>query len=176
MLLAAILLVSAALVAGREWRFVLPRLALVAGVVAVIAAPWRIWYVVHGVAGEAPTGEGFDPTANTERLWPSFRLAFDVLFSSAYWNVAVSVAVAALVVALLARVYRPAAFFGALVLLVTLGGGWITWAIPELPITQELGGNPIVRYMGAAALVCLAAAPLLLASAWRRVTAGSEST
>ena len=77
---------------------------------------------------------------------------------------------------LLARAYALAVFFGALVALVTLGGGWITWAIPELPITQELGGNPIVRYMGAAALLCVAASPLLLAAAWRRVTTGRRTS
>lgn len=170
MLLAAILLAAAALAGAREWRYALPRLGLVAVVVAAVAAPWRIWYVARGVGGEAPAGGGLDPTANTERLWPAFRLAFDVLFSDAYWSVTVSVAIAALGLALLARAYRPAVFVGALVLLVTLGGGWITWAIPDLPITEELGGNPIVRYMGAAALACLAGAPILLASAWSRVT------
>jgi hypothetical protein len=147
----------------------------VAVVVAAVAAPWRIWYLAHGVAGEAPPGGGINPTENTERLWPSFRLAFDVLFSSAYWSVAVTIAIAALALAALARAYRPTLFFGGLILLVTLGGGWITWAVPELPITQELGGNPIVRYMGAAALACLAAAPFLLATAWARVTSEAES-
>jgi len=174
MLLAAILLAAAALAGAREWRYVLPRLGLVAVVVAAVAAPWRIWYVARGVGGEAPAGGGLDPTANTERLWPAFRLAFDVLFSSAYWSVAVSVAIAALALSLLARSYPPAVFVGALVLLVTLGGGWITWAIPDLPITEELGGNPIVRYMGAAALACVAGAPILLAGAWSRVTAEAE--
>lgn len=174
MLLVALLLLSAGLASTRQWRFVLPRLGLVAVVVAAVAAPWRIWYIAKGVAGEAPVGGGIDPTENTERLWPSFRLAFDVLLSSEYWNITVSLAIAALALAVLARAYRPAVFFGALVLLVTLGGGWITWAIPELPITQELGGNPIVRYMGAAALACLAATPLLLASAWSRVSSQVE--
>ena len=61
-------------------------------------------------------------------------------------------------------------FFGTLITLVTLGGGWITWAIPELPITQELGGNPIVRYMGSAVLVCAVASPILLDAAWSAVT------
>jgi len=173
MLLVALLLVAAAIAAARDWRFVLPRLGIVVAVVAVVAAPWRIWYVRHGVSGEGPTG-GIFTLDNLDRLWPSIRLAFDVLFSSVYWSVTVPVAIGALVLALLARAFRPAIFFGGLVLLVTLGGGWITWAIPELPITQELGGNPIVRFMGAAALLCLAATPLLLASAWERATAARE--
>ena len=168
LLLGTLLVVAALVASAREWRFALPRLGVVVAVVALVAAPWRIWYVAKGVAGEAPTS---GPTENLDRLWPSLRLAFDVLFSSDYWNVAVPVALGALLLAVLSRAYRPTAFFGTLLLLVTLGGGWITWAIPELPITQELGGNPIVRYMGAAALLCLAAAPLLLASAWSRVSA-----
>jgi hypothetical protein len=133
--------------------------------VILVAVPWRIWYVAHGLSGETPTGG-----PNTERFFPSFRLAFDVLFSSAYWSVLVPIAIGALGLGLLVRTYVPVLFFGLLVLLVTLGGGWITWVIPELEITQDLGGNPIVRYMGAAALLCAAATPLLLAGAWRAVS------
>jgi hypothetical protein len=76
----------------------------------------------------------------------------------------------------LARVYRLALFFGSLVLLVTLGGGWITWAVTELEITQDLGANPIVRYIGAASLLCAAASPLLLASAWSAVRSTEART
>lgn len=173
MLLAAVLLVAALITSARQWRSAWPALGVVAGVVVAVAAPWRIWYVVHGVAGEGPTG-GLDPTANTERLWPSLRLAFDVLLSSDYWSVIIPVALGALLLAALARVYVFTVFFGALVVLVTLGGGWITWAIPELEITQELGGNPIVRFMGSAALLCAAASPLLLAAAWSAVNAKAE--
>jgi hypothetical protein len=169
LLLAAILVAATLLASAREWRRAWPQIAIAAAVVAVTAAPWRVWYIAQDFEGEAPAG-GVDPTENAERLWPSLRLALDVLFSSEYWSVLVPVAIGALVLALLARAFRPAVFFGALVMLVTLGGGWITWAIPELPITQDLGGNPIVRYMGAAALLCAAASPLLLASAWAAVT------
>ena len=170
LLLAAVLVVAALIASARQWRLVWPSLGVVAVVVGAVAVPWRIWYVGHGIGGEAPTGGGLDPTANTERLWPSFRLAFDVLFSSNYWSVIIPLALGALILAALARTYFLAVFFGALVILVTLGGGWITWAIPELEITQDLGGNPIVRYMGAAALLSCAASPLLLAAAWSAVT------
>ena len=164
LLLAAVLVTAALLASARQWRSVWPSLVAASITVAAVAAPWRIWYVARGVAGEAP--QTLDPT-DTERLWPSFRLAFDVLLSSDYWSVLVPIAIGALVLATLARAYTVVVFFGAVVLLVTLGGGWITWAIPELEITQELGGNPIVRYMGSAALLCAAASPLLLAAAWR---------
>jgi hypothetical protein len=174
LLLAALLLGAALLASIREWRHALPRLGIVVAIVAAVAVPWRIWYVAHGVAGEGPSG-GIAPTENAERLWPSLRLAFDVLFSSDYWSVAVPVAIGALLLAVAAGLYRLALYFGLLVLFVTLGGGWITWAIPELPITQEFGGNPIVRYMGAAALLCIAATPLLLAATWSRVSPGEGS-
>jgi hypothetical protein len=78
------------------------------------------------------------------------------------------------VLAALARASVPAVFFGAVVVLVTLGGAWITWAIPELEITEELGANPIVRFMGAATLSCVAAAPVLLASAWSYATSEAQ--
>jgi hypothetical protein len=173
-LLAAVLLAAALLASVRQWRSVWPSLAAVAGVVVMVAVPWRIWYVVHGVTGEGPTDGGLNPTENAQRLWPSLRLALDVLLSSDYWSVIIPVALGALVVAALARAMVLVVFFGTTVALVTLGGGWITWANAELPITQDLGGNPIVRYMGSAALLCCAASPLLLAAAWSAVTARGE--
>jgi len=178
LLLAAVLLAAALLTSAREWRSAWPALGVVAVVAAAVAAPWRIWYVVHGVAGEGPTGNGFNPSENPERLWPSLRLALDVLFDSGYWNVIVPVAIGALILAALVRSGVPVVFFGTLIALVTLGGGWITWAIPELPITEELGGNPIVRYIGSAALLCVAASPVLLAAAWSAATAdeGAQET
>lgn len=169
LLLVALLMIAAGIASARQWRSTWPALVGSALVVAVVAAPWRIWYTVHGVAGETPT-EGLAPTENVERLWPSLELAFDVLLSSKYWSVLIPVTIGALILAAFARAFRPVVFFGALVLLVTLGGGWITWAIPELEITQDLGANPIVRYMGAAALLCAAASPLLLAASWRSVS------
>ena len=169
MLLVALLLLTTFAASARDWRVAWRSLGVATGVVVLVAAPWRVWYVAHGVSGETPSG-GLSPVESAERFFPSFRLAFDVLFSSHYWSVLIPVAIGALVLALLARGYLAVFFFGLLLLLVTLAGGWITWAIPELEISQELGANPIVRYMGAAALLCAAATPLLLATAWRAVT------
>jgi hypothetical protein len=176
LLLAAVLVVCALLASAIHWRFAWPRIVVATLVVGAVALPWRVWYLVNDVSGEAPPGGGLDPTENTERLWPSFRLAFDVLFSSNYWSVLVPVVIGAIALAVLARVYRLALFFGSLVLLVTLGGGWITWAVTELEITQDLGANPIVRYIGAASLLCAAASPLLLASAWSAVRSTEART
>ena len=171
LLLAAVLVAAALLASVRTWRSAWPPLIAASTVVVLVAIPWRVWYIAHGVAGEAP--QNLDPT-DTERLWPSLRLAFDVLFSSQYWSVIVPIAIGALALSVIVRAYAAAVFVGALGLLVTLGGGWVTWAIPELEITQELGANPIVRYMGAAALLCVAASPLLLAEAWRAATSAER--
>jgi hypothetical protein len=145
-------------------------------VVAAVAVPWRLWYVAHGLGGEGPSSSGLDPSENVDRLWSSIRLAVEVLLDSGYWSVAAPVTLGALVLAALARASVPVVFFGALIALVTLGGGWITWAIPELEITEELSANPIVRFMGAATLTCIAATPVLLASAWSAATGAEPDT
>ena len=173
-LLAAFLVVATLLASLPRWRSIWRPVAVASAIAVAVAVPWRIWYVAHGIAGEG-AGGGSAPTENPERLWPSLRLALDVLFAGGYWSVIVPVAIGALVLAALSKAYALVVFFGALVALVTLGGAWITWAIPELEITQELGANPIVRYMGAAALVCCAAGPLLLAAAWSAVTESNEA-
>jgi hypothetical protein len=174
-LLLGAVLVVAVLVAGRQglrktWR---PIAAMVAAVVAV-AIPWRVWYIAHGVGGEGPAGGGIVPSDGGERLRDSIRLAVEVLVDTGYWSLIAPLAVGALVLAALARVGVPVVFFGTLIVLVTLGGGWITWAIPELEITEELGANPIVRFMGAATLTCIAATPILLASAWSAATGDEQ--
>ena len=165
LLLGAVLAVAALVASRQELRTTWRPLAAMVGAVVAVAIPWRIWYIAHGVGGEGPSGGG-----GGERLWSSIRLAVDVLVDIGYWSLIAPLALSALVLAALARVGVPVVFFGTLVPLVTLGGGWITWAIPELEITEELGANPIVRFMGAATLACIAATPLLLASAWTAAT------
>jgi hypothetical protein len=172
-LLVAALLVAALVAAARRWRSDWRPLAFSALAAVLCGASWRIWYVAHGISGEGPTGGGLDPTVDTDRLWPSLRLAVTVFFDNQYWSVVTSVGLGALLVATLARVATSPLFFGTLIALVVVGGAWITWAIPELPITAELGANPIVRYMGSAALVAAAASPILLAAAWQRVAGPS---
>lgn len=170
LLLVAVLLVAAGLASLREWRYAWPRIGVAALAVGAVAAPWRIWYLSHGITGEGPT----DVTASPDRLWPSMRLALDVLLSSDYWSVIVPVALGAAILAAFARQFVLVVFSATAVLFVTVGGGWVTFSNPELPITQELGGNPIVRYMGAAALLCVATSPLLIASAWKVATRRTE--
>lgn len=171
MLLALLLVATAAAVSFDRRRLLWRPLSIVGLAAVLVGAPWRIWYLVRGIEGE---GGGVGAEDGAERLWPSLRLAFDVLLSGSYWSLIVPIAIGAIALAFLARAYLPAVFVAALVLLITLGGGLITWAVPELEITQELGANPIVRYMGAATLLSAAATPLLLAHVWR--AAATEAT
>ena len=86
--------------------------------------------------------------------------------SSDYWSVIVPVVVGALVLAALARAFVPGRLLRCARRARHARRRVDHLGLPELPMTQELGRNPIVRYMGAAALLCVAASPLLLASAW----------
>ena len=83
LLLAAILVASTVLTEARELRTIWRPLAMMVCVVGAVAIPWRLWYVAHGVSGEGPAG-GLIPNADTERVWPSLRLALRVLFDGGY--------------------------------------------------------------------------------------------
>ena len=62
---------------------------------------------------------------------------------------------------------RLAAYVGVLALLLFAGGVWSTVGFPELAITADESGNPIVRYTGSLVFLAAVAVPLLLASVWR---------
>ena len=167
-LLLATLLFSAALVTtARQWRARWPAIALSALAVAVVAAPWRLWYVAHDIEGEAGS-QGLIQQDDLGGVWPAVRRALEVFWDPGYWNVIVPLFVGSLVVAALARVGTLLVFFGTLTGLVLAGGMWATWVFSQTGAGFVLGGNFIIRYMGAAALLCVAATPLLLASAWPR--------
>lgn len=173
-LLLGVLLFAAALVASaRRRRATWPALGASAAVVAAVGAPWRVWYVAHDVGGEGPS-EGFVPWQNLEWLWPSVLRTLGVLFDTGYWSLIVPVAGGALILAALTRAADLlVAFFGTLLVLVALGGIWATWSFSKPWETGELGGNFIIRYTGAAALLCVAAAPLLLSAVWQIRAAGA---
>ena len=173
LLLGALLLAAALLASARRWRTTWPALGAAAAVVAAVAVPWRVWYVVHDVAGEGPA-RGFLQADNLEWLWPSVRRALDVQWDTGYWNLIVPLAVGSLIVAALARADVLVAFFGSLLVLVTLGGVWATWTFSKPWETGELGGNFIIRFMGSAALLSTAAAPMLLSASWRAATGSRE--
>jgi hypothetical protein len=165
-LLLATVLVAAALIAmSLQWRSRWRAIGILALVTAAAAVPWRVWYVSRDVEGESGS-QGLIRGDGRDLLWPSVRRSLDVLWDPGYWNLIVPLFIGALVVAVLARVGRLAVFSGVLVALVVTGGIWATWNFSQTGAGFVLGGNFVIRFMGAAALLCAAAAPLLLSAAW----------
>jgi len=165
LLLATVLLAAALIATSRRWRARWPAIGIVALVAVAAAVPWRLWYVSRDVEGESGS-QGLIRGDGRDLLWPSVRRSLDVLWDPGYWNLIVPVFIGALAVAALARVGRLAVFSGALVAFVVAGGVWATWNFSQTGAGFVLGGNFVIRFMGAAALLCAATAPLLLSAAW----------
>ena len=159
-----ILLAAGVLAAGfvvshrRQW----PRLVVTSLFVGLAVLPWRIWAARHDISSGAPSS--FD----TDRLGGALRLSFDVLYSNARWSVLTVVATIALGAAAVWGDRRLAVYVGLLALLLFSGGVWSTVGFPELAISADESGNPIVRYTGSIIFLAAVATPLLLASVWRR--------
>ena len=168
LLLFAVLLAASLVASARTWRSAWPALGVSAAVVVATAIPWRIWYVSHDIGGEGPT-DGFVQGDRFDVLGPAVRRVFDVLWDPGYWNVLVPVAVGALVLATVARVGRMVVFFATLLALVVVGAIWATWVFSLTGEGYVVGGNFVIRFLGAAALLCVAAAPLLLSAVWDEV-------
>ena len=166
LLFAACLYVAAALATSRRWRRSWPPLAVSAFAVALVAVPWRVWYLRNGIAGEAPSTGGLGGGIDSERARASFRLSVHVLFDTSLWSVIPVISVVAIVLAAIWGRRSLALFFGSLTLLVALGGAWASYSFTELPITANEALNPIVRYTASIVLVGACAAPLLLAGVW----------
>ena len=106
LLLAAFLVVATLLASLPRWRSVWRPVT--------VAPPPRSPSRFPGGSGTSRTaspGKGRGrvaealPTENTERLWPSLRLALDVLFAGGYWSVIVPVAIGALILAAFSKAY-----------------------------------------------------------------------
>lgn len=159
-----ILLAASVLVAGfvfsrpRWW----PRLAAASVFVAVTVLPWRIWAGRHDIGAGAPSS----PFGNG-RLRGALDLSFEVLYSNARWSVLPVVATIALGAAFVWGDRRLAGYVALLGLFFFAGGVWSTAGFPELAMSANEGGNPIVRYTGSMIFLAAAALPLLLTSVWR---------
>lgn len=159
-----ILLAASVLAAGfvfsrpRWW----PRLAAAAVFVAVTVLPWRIWARSHDIGAGAPSS----PFGNG-RLRGALDLSFEVLYSNARWSVLPVIGTIALGAALVWGDRRLAGYVALLGLLFFAGGVWSTAGFPELAISANEGGNPIVRYTGSMIFLATVAVPLLLTSVWR---------
>jgi hypothetical protein len=150
---------AAAFVATRPRRW--PWLVAASLAVGLAMLPWRIWAARHDISSGAPSS--FD----TGRLAGALRLSFDVLYSNARWSVLPIVATIALAAAAVWGDRRLAAYVGLLGLLLFAGGVWSTVGFPDLAITADESGNPIVRYTGSLIFLSAVATPLLLSSVWR---------
>jgi hypothetical protein len=168
LLLFAVLLAASLVASASTWRSAYPALGASAAVVVATAIPWRIWYVTHDVGGEGPK-DGFVQGDRLDVLGSAVRRVFDVLWEPGYWNVLVPLAVGALLLAALARVGRMVVFFATLLALVVLGAIWATWVFSLTGEGYVIGGNFVIRLLGSAALICVAAAPLLLSAVWDEV-------
>ncbi len=96
------------------------------------------------------------------------RLALDVFFDSGLWSLLPTLALCAVVLAVVAREWRTAGFAGVLLGLGLVGGAWIVWLYPDLPLTAEESTNPIVRYTVALVLFAAVVTPVLLDRVWSR--------
>jgi hypothetical protein len=141
------------------------RLLAVTAVVGAAAVPWRLWYRSHGIGGEAPANAGAGGSLG--RVGDSLRLSVDVFFDTGLWSVVPVVALIALGATLVWGDRRLGGFVASVLGLVFLGGAWVTYSYPGVPITADEALNPIVRYTGAIVLLAAAATPLLLTSVWR---------
>jgi hypothetical protein len=151
---------AAAFVVSRPQRW--PRLVAASLVVGLAVLPWRIWTARHDISSGTP------PSFDTGRLSAALRLSFDVLYSNARWSVLPLVATIALVAAAVWGDRRLAAYVGLVAVALFAGGVWSTVGFPDLAITADESGNPIVRYTGSLVFLAAVTVPLLLASVWRR--------
>ncbi len=136
--------------------------------------PWRVHLASHNLSGGGPEAGGFGLFSHLGRAWPSLRLAASTIFDYDIWLVVAPVAILAVALALLAGSSPIAVFAGSAFVLLTEGFTWITWSFPSLPITKNAALNPIVRVTGALMLLAVALTPLLLSSAWSRLSAQRE--
>ena len=137
----------------------------------VAAAPWRVWYVSRAVEGEP--SEGFIRRGATTALAVGQRSARGVL-GSRLLELYLPPRARSVALAALASVGTLAVFSGAHG---PLPGGRGVGDLDVFPARQglELGGTFVIRFMGAGALLCVAAAPFLFSATWQQMTPAQAS-
>jgi hypothetical protein len=175
LLFAACLLAAAFAATSDRIRQAWPRLAAVAVVTGAVVVPWRLWIASSGLTGEDPSGGVLSGQGRAGRAGPSLRLALDVFFDGGLWSLLPTLVVGSVILGLFARQWRLSAFAAVFLGLGVLGGAWIVWLYPEIPLTPEESTNPLVRYMVALVLSAAVLAPVLLTRVWRRADWTSTS-
>jgi hypothetical protein len=142
----------------KDW----PRLLVV--LLAALAATfvWQIWLWAEALPGNGPSG-GLHFLTDGGRLWDSFKVVEKNLFTFDLWLVSLTIAIAAVGLSLLARVWRPAVFLAAVIVALVLGCTVILWSDANLQLTDV---NLVSRLVGTVTLVVVALTPLVLQRAW----------
>ncbi len=164
MLFAACVVLAGLVASFAERRQLWPRL-LAAGLVAfLLVLPWRIWFMVHGFPGDGPEAGYLGAFDYLDRVWPALKISVTMLFHEELWQFASVLAVAAILVALLARAWKVS-LYAATFLVAAVGGvTWIVWTNTFLiPVFDDWA---IRRFTGTTALVLGVLTPLLLQRAW----------
>jgi hypothetical protein len=154
----------------RGWAW--PRLAVAGVACYLLALPWRLWFIAHGIPGDGPTGGYLGASTDLARGWPTLRLVVTTLFDPEFWLLAPTVCAVAVVLAALARSWVPAIYALVFAMCTIAAATWIIWSDPTLPLTQDDALNPIVRLTGTSILVLVVLTPLLLERAWAAGSAG----
>jgi 4-amino-4-deoxy-L-arabinose transferase-like glycosyltransferase len=165
-LLAACVVLAGLAASARDWRTSWPRLAAAGVIALILELPWRIWFTLHGIASDAPSGGVVGELADTGRGWATVKLVASTLVAPDVWRLAPLVGAAAIVLALLARAWLPAIYVCTFVASAAVMAVWIIWSEVALPITMRDSNNPIVRMTGTSILVLVAFTPLLLERVW----------
>jgi hypothetical protein len=142
----------------RDW----PRLAAV--FLAALGATflWQIWLWTHGLPGNGPSG-GLHFLTDGRRGWDTLHVVTKNLFTFDLWLLSLTIAIAAIALCLLVRVWRLALYFGVLIVALVLGCTVILWSDPNLQLTDV---NVVSRLVGTVVLTVVAFTPLALQRAW----------
>jgi hypothetical protein len=159
--------ISAALAATaadgkRSWR----PLLLTGGAAVTLTLPWRIWFTAEGLPSDAPSTGYLGSLGQPGRVWPSLSLVVRTLFDQGLWPFVAAVAIAAVVLAALARAWRLAAYAAVFVGAAVLACAWAIWSNTSLSFSEDDSLNPIVRLTGTTILSVAVLTPLLLQEAW----------
>lgn len=175
-ILFAVCVLLAAFVASWRDRRTRWRWLALAGLAALaLTLPWRIWFTVQGLPSDGPDAGYLGAFSHTERVGPSLKLVVATLVDGDLWPAVAGIAIAAIVLAALNGEWRMPVFASVYLAAVIAASTWAIWSNTNLEITQEDGGNPIVRVTSTPILALAALTPLLLERAWSLGPHSSEA-
>lgn len=165
-LLAACVLAAAFAASVRNRRACWLPLAAAGLTALAFELPWRIWFSVHHLVGDEPSGGVVGQLGDFGRGWATAKLVGSTLVAPDVWRLAPVVGLIAIALALLGRAWVVAVYASAFVVSAAVVAVWTIWSEVALPITRDDSQNPIVRLTGTSILVVVVLTPLLLERAW----------